>query len=77
LEFTAFAERGEQMSWRIHYYAPLIAPLPAGTYVGNLVLYDNLGELRRFSLVTAQGVDRGGFFKRFFDSIRLFFQNRF
>jgi len=36
------------------------------------VLYDNLGELRRVALVTAQNAERGGFFKRLFDTIRLF-----
>jgi D-alanyl-D-alanine carboxypeptidase (penicillin-binding protein 5/6) len=77
LEFTALAERGEQLSWSINIDYPLIAPLPAGTHAGTLVLFDNLGDLRRIPLVTAQDAESGGFFKRLLDSIRLFFQNNF
>jgi len=73
LEFTAFILRGENMSWRVDASAPLIAPLPAGSPAGNLVLYDNFGELRRIPLLTAREVEQGGFFRRLFDSIRLFF----
>ena len=73
LEFTALAERGELLSWNIEEERLLIAPLPAGSPVGDLVLYDNYGELRRIQLVTAMDIERGGFFKRLFDSIRLFF----
>ena len=75
LEFTAFAERGEQMSFAIYYNEPIIAPLPAGSFVGNIIIFDKFGEFRRISLVTAQEAQRGGIFKRFFDSIRLFFLN--
>ena len=75
LDFTALIERGEQLSWRIQYEDPILAPLPAGSHVGNIILFDNLGELRRISLVTAQEAERGGFFKRLFDSIRLFFRS--
>ena len=74
LEFTAPGERGENLSWIIEREDPLIAPLPALSPVGTLVLYDSLGELRRIPLVTAAEAERGGFFKRLFDSIRLFFR---
>ena len=76
LDFTAPVDRGENLSWNIEKTAPLMAPLPAGSYAGNLVLCDSLGELRRVPLVTARGIEQGGFFKRLFDSIRLFFQNK-
>ena len=74
LQFTALAERGEEISWHINCKEPLIAPLPRGSPVGELVLYDSSGELRRIPLVTASDSERGGFFKRLFDSIRLFFK---
>jgi D-alanyl-D-alanine carboxypeptidase (penicillin-binding protein 5/6) len=74
LDFTALKERGAALSWRINYEDPLIAPIPEGTAVGGLVLYDNFGELRHIPLITAENTERGGFFKRFFDSIRLFFR---
>jgi D-alanyl-D-alanine carboxypeptidase (penicillin-binding protein 5/6) len=73
LPFTALAKRGEHLSWHIEYEGPLIAPLAAESKAGNLVLYDNYGELRRISLVTSHNAERGGFFKRLLDSIRLFF----
>ncbi|MCL2601188.1 MAG: D-alanyl-D-alanine carboxypeptidase [Treponema sp.] len=73
LEFTAAAERGEMLSGRVELQTPLVAPLAAGTPVGNFVLYDTIGELRRIPLLAADDVARGGFFKRLFDSIRLLF----
>ena len=75
LDFTAPIERGENLSWNIEPEGPLIAPLPFGSHAGTLVLYDSLGELRRIPLVTRQGVEKGGFFKRLIDSIRLFFNS--
>ena len=76
LDFTALIERGEYMGGTLEMQEPLIAPLPAGIPVGSLVLYDTLGELRRIPMLTAGEVERGGFFKRLFDSIRLFFRRR-
>jgi len=72
LEFTALSERGEELNWNLELREPLIAPLPAGTYVGDLVLYDSLGELRSIPMLTCSEIEKGGFFKRLFDSIRLF-----
>jgi D-alanyl-D-alanine carboxypeptidase (penicillin-binding protein 5/6) len=77
LEFTALTERGNQLFWEIELDEPIAAPLYAGQDVGRIVLYDNLGELRRITLVMAHNAERGGFFKRLFDSIRLFFDRVF
>ncbi|MCL2007308.1 MAG: D-alanyl-D-alanine carboxypeptidase [Treponema sp.] len=74
LEFTALLERGAGLSWHIETERTIIAPLPAGSRVGNLLIYDSLGELRRIPLITTAEVQRGNFFKRFIDSIRLFFR---
>ena len=74
LDFTVLKERGQNLSWSIEYNDPLICPLPAGSHAGNLTLYDSLGELRRIPLLTTAEVEKGGFFKRLFDSIRLFFR---
>jgi len=74
LDFTALVERGDQLSWETELEEPIVAPLNAGQAVGRLVLYDSSGELRRVTLVTAQNTEKGGFFKRLFDSIRLFFK---
>jgi D-alanyl-D-alanine carboxypeptidase (penicillin-binding protein 5/6) len=77
LDFTALAERGEYLDVVIEQEDTLIAPLSANSPVGNIVLYDTFGELRRIPLLTAGEVERGNFFKRLIDSIRLFFRRRF
>jgi D-alanyl-D-alanine carboxypeptidase (penicillin-binding protein 5/6) len=77
LDFTALTERGENLDWAIEQEETLVAPIPAGSQVGSIVLYDTLGELRRIPLLAAEEVEKGGFFKRLFDSIRLFFRRRF
>jgi D-alanyl-D-alanine carboxypeptidase (penicillin-binding protein 5/6) len=77
LDFTALSGRGDGLFWETEFEEPIIAPLYAGQAVGCLVLYDNLGELRRITLVMSQNAERGGFFKRLFDSIRLFFDKLF
>jgi D-alanyl-D-alanine carboxypeptidase (penicillin-binding protein 5/6) len=75
LEFTTLIERGEGLNWFIEKTDDVIAPLPAFSPVGSLVLYDNLGELRRIPLLTEHELERGGFFRRLFDAIRLFFRS--
>jgi D-alanyl-D-alanine carboxypeptidase (penicillin-binding protein 5/6) len=77
VEFTAFTDRSEGLRWETIVDDPLIAPLPAGTAVGDMVLYDDAGELRRITLVTAETVEPGGFFKRLWHSIGLFFRDAF
>ncbi|MDR3333925.1 MAG: D-alanyl-D-alanine carboxypeptidase [Treponema sp.] len=81
LEFTTFTDRAtgpvESLRWEIELLDPIIAPLPQGSSVGDLVLYDEVGELRRMPLITAWDLEPGGFFKRLWDSIRLFFRNLF
>jgi len=73
LEFTAALGRGALLSWRVETPTVLSAPLPEGSPAGILVFYDSSGDLKRVPLLTSHAVERGGFFKRLFDSIRLFF----
>jgi D-alanyl-D-alanine carboxypeptidase (penicillin-binding protein 5/6) len=73
LAFTTHANRGEGLYWKTEYADPLIAPLPVGSNVGTIILSDSRGDLRRIPLVTTENVEQGGFFKRLFDSIRVFF----
>jgi D-alanyl-D-alanine carboxypeptidase (penicillin-binding protein 5/6) len=42
--------------------------------VGDIILSDDQGELRRIPLLTAREYGEGNFFKRIWDSIRLFFR---
>jgi D-alanyl-D-alanine carboxypeptidase (penicillin-binding protein 5/6) len=74
LECTALTGQGEGLRWEIEGQDPVIAPVAAGDPLGELVLYDKAGELRRIPLLAAADVDRGGFFKRLWDTIRLFFR---
>jgi D-alanyl-D-alanine carboxypeptidase (penicillin-binding protein 5/6) len=66
--------RGFDPVWETELYSPLIAPLAAETEVGKLRLYDNGGLLREIGLVTAEEAERGGFWRRLWDSIVLFFR---
>jgi len=51
----------------------LVAPIPAFRPVGTLILGDELGELARIPLLVAQEYPAGNFFRRLWDSIRLWF----
>jgi D-alanyl-D-alanine carboxypeptidase (penicillin-binding protein 5/6) len=73
---TVSASRGVDLNWEIELVAPLIAPLSAGTEAGKLRLYDRNGLLREIPLVTAEDAERGGFWRRLWDSIVLFFRGR-
>ncbi|MCL2479587.1 MAG: D-alanyl-D-alanine carboxypeptidase [Treponema sp.] len=73
LDFTATADRAAEMYTKTEITNLLIAPLPAGSRVGDLVYYDSMGELRRVPLVTSADIEKGGFFKEVYDSIRLLF----
>jgi D-alanyl-D-alanine carboxypeptidase (penicillin-binding protein 5/6) len=73
---TTYTGRGGALLWNVELVEPLIAPLPAGSAAGTMILSDEFGELRRIPLVTAAAVEQGGFFKRLWDSIRLFFKRR-
>ncbi|MDR1972585.1 MAG: D-alanyl-D-alanine carboxypeptidase [Treponema sp.] len=73
-DFTAPRDRGRQLYLAAEMTDPLIAPLGAGEQVGTLILSDDLGELRRIPLLAAEDYGEGGFFRRLWDSIRLFFR---
>jgi D-alanyl-D-alanine carboxypeptidase (penicillin-binding protein 5/6) len=73
-DFTGRRDRGQQLYLSMEITDPLIAPLSAGEQVGTLVLSDDRGELRRIPLLAAEYYEPGGFFKRIWDSLRLFFR---
>ncbi|MDR0473470.1 MAG: D-alanyl-D-alanine carboxypeptidase [Treponema sp.] len=76
LEFTAPAGRANNLYAKAEINERLMAPLPAGSLAGELVIYDDKGELYRISLVTEAVVEKGGFFRRLIDSIMLFFRKK-
>jgi D-alanyl-D-alanine carboxypeptidase (penicillin-binding protein 5/6) len=75
-EFTSLKERSNKLYWKTELIDPLIAPLPSGSPAGELVLSDDQGELRRIPLITTADIEKGNFFKRLWDSIRLFFRRK-
>ncbi|GHV77635.1 hypothetical protein AGMMS49942_24560 [Spirochaetia bacterium] len=77
LPFTTFVDRGENFKWEAALEEPLIAPLPAGSVVGVLILSDDRGELRRIPLITAGEAAQGNIFKRGWDALGLFFRKVF
>ena len=74
--FTAPADRGKEPRISTALRDPLVAPLKAGTPVGDLIISDGTGELRRIPLLTAASYEQGSIFKRLGDSIRLFFRRK-
>jgi D-alanyl-D-alanine carboxypeptidase (penicillin-binding protein 5/6) len=77
LTLTVSTRRAGILQQDTDLFPRLKAPLPAGKEVGFLILSDEIGELRRVSLVLEKEAPRGNFFRVLFDSIVLFFQNLF
>jgi D-alanyl-D-alanine carboxypeptidase (penicillin-binding protein 5/6) len=75
--FTTLSYRGRNLRWETAFIDPLTAPLEAGSPAGELILLDDIGELRRIPLAAAETVPRGNIFKRAWHSIRLFFRRIF
>ena len=59
------------------YHTPLKAPIAQGDVIGQATW--RLGDqiLKEVSLVAAENIEQGGFFKRLLDNIKLFFSNLF
>jgi D-alanyl-D-alanine carboxypeptidase (penicillin-binding protein 5/6) len=76
LAFTAPLGRAASLRYAVRVSEPLVAPLPASSPAGWLVLADDEGELRRVQLVTAMEYQRGNIFRRIWDSIRLLFMRK-
>jgi D-alanyl-D-alanine carboxypeptidase (penicillin-binding protein 5/6) len=76
-DFTGPRSRGRQLYLAVETADPLTAPLAAGEPLGSLILSDDLGELRRIPLLAAENYEAGGFFRRLWDSVRLFFRDLF
>ncbi|MDR1586589.1 MAG: D-alanyl-D-alanine carboxypeptidase [Treponema sp.] len=74
--FTAPAGRAGSLRFTVEIADPLTAPLPANYPVGNLVFFDERGELHRVPLLTESAYERGNIFKRIWHSIRLLFYKK-
>jgi D-alanyl-D-alanine carboxypeptidase (penicillin-binding protein 5/6) len=76
-EFTAPADRGASLWMAVELTDPIIAPVPADQPLGALIISDDRGELHRIPLHSAGPYEAGGFLKRLWDSLRLFFRGLF
>jgi D-alanyl-D-alanine carboxypeptidase (penicillin-binding protein 5/6) len=73
MERTVLRRRGQGLRFETFIREPVIAPLPEGSAVGDLILFDDEGELYRVPLALKNSLEQGNLFKRIWDSIRLFF----
>jgi D-alanyl-D-alanine carboxypeptidase (penicillin-binding protein 5/6) len=74
---TVQTERGRGIYMEREIAGPVVAPLPAGSVLGQLTIYDEFGELTRLPLVNTGDLEGGGFFKGLRDSLWLFFRRLF
>jgi D-alanyl-D-alanine carboxypeptidase (penicillin-binding protein 5/6) len=72
-EHTVPKNRGAKLRFETVINEPITAPLPAGSVVGEFILFDDEGELYRVPLALKNALEQGNWFRRFWDSIRLFF----
>ena len=73
-DFTSPVSRANNLMQKIEISSLLTAPLPAGYRAGDLVFYDDYGELNRIPLVTIRDYEKGNIFKRLWHSIILLFK---
>jgi D-alanyl-D-alanine carboxypeptidase len=74
LNFTSPLNRADTLFYETVITGALIAPLPADSPAGYLVISDEYGELHRARLVTARAYARGNIFKRIWHSVLLLLQ---
>jgi D-alanyl-D-alanine carboxypeptidase (penicillin-binding protein 5/6) len=55
----------------------LIAPVKAGDVIGKVEVRQGDKLIKQVDLVALESVEQGGFFRRMWDGIRLFFRNLF
>jgi D-alanyl-D-alanine carboxypeptidase (penicillin-binding protein 5/6) len=70
---TVSKRRAEILSWEPDINAGLQAPLPKGAPAGTITLRDETGILLRMPLILKNTAPKGGFWRRLFDSVGLFF----
>ena len=66
--------RAAAVTTRASVHRPLVAPLAAGTAVGELQVYAGEQLLRRVPLYPLQAMPQGGWWSRLYDTVALWFQ---
>ena len=75
-DFTAPVTRAKSLFYEAVFPKPLVAPLPAGSQAGFLVISDEKGELNRVPIVTVKEYESAGTLKRIFHSVILLFKRK-
>lgn len=71
------AGEGDKLVAQIVPKPTLIAPVKAGDVIGKIEVRDGDKVIKQADLVAQESVEQGGFFRRVWDSIRLFFKGLF
>ncbi|NLQ16098.1 D-alanyl-D-alanine carboxypeptidase [Marinomonas sp. M1K-6] len=70
-------QQGESIPASLDMQEEIIAPVAVGDVLGKIVVGTAGNILLERSVVALEAVEEGGFFKRMFDKIKLFFKNLF
>lgn len=75
-DFTSPVDRSMLLEYKFIINNPIIAPFPAGFPAGQLIIYDEYGEVNQIPLITAAACEKGNIFKRIWHSFRILFINK-
>jgi D-alanyl-D-alanine carboxypeptidase (penicillin-binding protein 5/6) len=70
-------QQGESIPATLDMHKEIMAPIAVGDVLGKIVVGSEGNVLLERSVVALEAVEEGGFFKRMFDKIKLFFMNLF
>lgn len=77
ISLTLPKDRNRKVDVRVNIDHPLVAPIAMGTVVGSLDLYDGENKLATRPLIALEEAPAGGWWKRTWDTVRLFFLSMF
>ena len=75
ISLTLPKDRSRKVDVRVKIDHPLVAPLAMGTIVGSLDIYDGEEKLTTRPLISLEEAPAGGWWKRAWDALHLFFLN--
>ncbi|QNT07472.1 MULTISPECIES: D-alanyl-D-alanine carboxypeptidase family protein [Marinomonas] len=70
-------QQSDAMTATLDMQPEIVAPIAIGDVLGKIVVGSEAGVLLERPVVALEAVEEGGFFKRMFDKIKLFFMNLF
>ena len=66
-------EKAAILQTRVELPKNIIAPIAEGDTLGEIIQFAGDEVLGRYAIEAAEDIETGGFFRRLFDSIRIFF----